>query len=118
MAKLKGIDLWVWVPLPWRRWRITLSVEAGDEVPDVIPQNAAVLVEAEGLPSWLAFDCPCGRGHRIMLNLTRARWPHWTMKTRSPLTVTPSIDTVYEGRRCHFFLERGKIAWARDARDG
>lgn len=119
MAKLsRRIDWWNWVPMPWQRWRVVLSVDAGDEVPDSIPHNGAVLVEVRGKPTWLAFDCPCGTGHRIMLNLSRSRWPRWTVKSRSPLTVAPSVDAVNAGRRCHYYLERGKVVWARELRKG
>lgn len=117
MARLnQRFNWWTLVPIPWRRWRIALKVDAGDKVPDSIPRNGTVLVESGSSPTWLAFDCPCGRGHRIMLNLCRSRWPYWTVKRRSPLTVEPSIDTVYAGIRCHFFLERGKIIWTRESR--
>jgi uncharacterized protein DUF6527 len=117
MAKLNRlVDWWSQVLLPWRRWRVVLSVPAGDEVPESLPHHGAVLVETSGSPTWLAFDCPCGSGHRIMLNLSHDRWPRWTLKSRSPLTVEPSIDAVNSGRRCHYFLKRGTVHWARELR--
>jgi hypothetical protein len=107
------IAWWQWLPVPWRRWRIVLCVEAGDEVPEQLPSRGAVLVAPDGRPTWLAFDCPCGTGHRIMLNLSESRRPRWTLSDHTPLTLSPSIDDVGVGRRCHFFLQRGKIQWAR-----
>jgi len=117
MAKLnRRVDWWGWIPRRWQRWRVVQTVEAGDDVPVAIPTHGAVMVESRGLPTWLAFDCPCGTGHRIMLNLSRDRSPRWAVKSRSPLTVSPSVDTITAGRRCHYFLERGRVVWARENR--
>lgn len=104
------------VPIRWRRWRVTSSVSAGDEVPASIPPGGAVLVEVASMPTWIAFDCPCGRGHRVMLNLNQSRRPRWTLRSRSPLTVSPSVDTIHDGRRCHYFLEHGRVVWVREKR--
>jgi hypothetical protein len=71
------------------------------------------MVVAGGKPTWLAFDCPCGASHRIMLNLNTARRPSWVLKNYDPLTISPSIDDIAPGRRCHFFVSRGRIHWVR-----
>ena len=44
------------------------TVAEGDEVPDLIPVRRAFLVGAPSNWKWLVFDCPCGAGHRIVLN--------------------------------------------------
>jgi hypothetical protein len=114
MARLNAICRW-WddLSLPWRLWRIVLQVEHGDEVPAALPARGAVLVQADSMPAWLAFDCPCGRGHRVMVNLHPARHPRWRLRRSSPLTLEPSVDDRAPGRRCHFFLHRGRIIWVR-----
>jgi hypothetical protein len=90
------------------------QVDAGDEVPDRLPRRGAVLVGPSTQPTWIAFDCPCERGHRIMINLDRSRRPAWRVASRTPLSIRPSIDDVAAGRRCHFFVSNGKIDWARN----
>jgi hypothetical protein len=105
---------WRWLPFPWRKWRIVDRVRAGDEVPVRLPRKGAVLVAPEGIATWLAFDCPCGIGHRIMLNLDQLRYPRWRVHEADPLTVWPSVDDQIAMRRCHFVLRRGEVTWVRD----
>jgi hypothetical protein len=94
------------------RWRVIMQVEAADEVPSELPEYGVVVVGGEQYPRWLVFDCPCGKGHRIMLNLDPSRRPVWRV-WREPLTISPSIDDVTKTRRCHFFLRRGRVYWVR-----
>lgn len=111
MADLSRISWWDWLPLPWRKWRVVLRVDAGDQIPERIPRGGAVLVAPEESPTWIAFDCPCRQHHRVMLNLERQRHPYWTVDTIRPLSISPSIDDVTRDRRCHFFVKDGKIRW-------
>jgi hypothetical protein len=114
MADVAHICWWHWIPWPWKRWRIVATVTAGDEIPDRLPGKAAVLVSAGTSPTWVAFDCPCGRGHRIMLNLNRNRKPHWSLGLPRCLTLSPSVDDLARDRRCHFFMRNGRVEWVRD----
>lgn len=107
------ISWWQWLPLPGRKWRIVLCVETGDLIPDRLPGRGVVVV-CPAEPTWVAFDCPCGKGHRVMLNLNTARYPRWTIKQHKPLTLSPSIDDEAAGRRCHFFLTGGRVTWVQD----
>jgi hypothetical protein len=100
-----------WQRLPRRKWRLVLAADEADEVPEQLPSRAAVLVGPAEKPKWIAFDCPCGRGHRVMLNLDRSRSPAWSLVSQRPLTLSPSIDDSTVGR-CHFFIRQGKIKWA------
>jgi hypothetical protein len=106
------IPWWQWLPLPWRKWHRVARVNAGDEVPDRLPRRGVVLVGPAEHPTWAAFDCPCGRGHRLMVNLDKTRIPAWRVESLSPLSLRPSIDDITPERRCHFFISNGKITWA------
>src|ERR1700729_1097246 len=65
-------------------------VEAADEIPEKLPRNAAVIVGTALRPKWIAFDCPCLSGHRIMLNLDHDRRPYWQIsKVDGPLSLSP-----------------------------
>lgn len=111
MAAMK-ISWWQWVPV-WR-WRILGSVEDADEVPDRLPRRGAVVVGTADFPKWIAFDCACGRKHRILLNADTARRPAWRLTKSVPLSISPSID--YSGQqRCHYFIRDGKTLWAKDS---
>ncbi len=111
---MSSIRWWEWLPLPWRSWRVVGLVEAGDEVPDRLPTRGAVLVGTAARPTWIAFDCPCRAGHRLMVNLDPHRRPAWRIVSMKPLTIRPSIDDVSAERRCHFVVRGGRIVWALD----
>ncbi len=94
------------------------------EVPLRLPPRVMALVRPDGHKKWAVFECPCGRGHRITLNLHQSRWPRWTVDvTPQGPTVAPSIH-VLDQRGCHFLLRRGEVRWVkrrgrfrRDGRD-
>ena len=96
----------------WRPWRIAGYVGAADEIPDRLPAKGVILVGMDDKPTWAALDCPCRRGHRLMVNLDRSRLPAWSIDSTEPLTIRPSIDDVTSDRQCHFVLRRGRIRWA------
>jgi hypothetical protein len=115
MARLRHIDWRAWLPGP--TLRIVTQVEAADEIPVTIPKNGAVLVGSREQPKWLALDCPCGTGHRVMVTLEPTHWPHWTLEGRDAdnrITLWPSIDCQTEKRRCHYFIRRGRVHWIRE----
>ncbi|HEY3814543.1 MAG TPA: DUF6527 family protein [Caulobacteraceae bacterium] len=81
-----------------------------------MPKRGVAIVSSGGPPKWVSFDCPCGAGHRVLLNTDSGRRPAWSL-LRSPkgqLSIMPSVDFHDGGRRCHYFLRDGRIEWARD----
>lgn len=108
------IPWWQWLPI--FRWRVVAVVDAADEIPARLPRNAAVLVGTRDQPKWIAFDCPCRTGHRIMLNTDRSRRPRWSTTVRGRLTVSPSIDYQERHRRCHYFITNGRTRWVQERR--
>ena len=112
MAGMKKlIDWWQSLPLPWRAWRVVGHVVTGDEVPARMPDKGVVLVGSPRSATWAAFDCPCRTGHRLMVNLDRARHPFWSVDSLKPLSIHPSIDDITLERRCHFTVRGGRINW-------
>jgi Family of unknown function (DUF6527) len=106
---------WQWLPL--QRWRVVGAVESADEIPEGLPRNAAVLVGDPEDPKWIAFDCPCRSGHRVILNTDPRRAPVWHISTSRKgrgLTIKPSVDFHDRERRCHYFVRNGQILWARE----
>ncbi len=96
---------------PWRTWRVVHLVTAADDVPQRLPRKAAVTVGDITHAKWLAFDCPCPERHRVLLNLDRRRYPSWTVKNASPLTLHPSVDETRAGQRCHYIISGGRVRW-------
>jgi hypothetical protein len=120
MAEVDGLPnhvaWWQWIPLPWRRWRLVVRVDAGDEVPERLPTRGVAIVGPIAAPTWIALDCPCKRGHRLMVNSSTARRPNWRIERHKPLTIRPSIDDITPERRCHFTIHQGRTRWAKDLR--
>ena len=52
-----------------------------------------------------------------MLNLDRNRRPFWTAQVtvKGWLTIRASVDYSDGTRRCHYFVDDGRIYWARDS---
>lgn len=109
MDKLTDISWLEW--LPFRKWRVIGCVDAADEIPEKLPPRCAVVVGSTQYPKWIAFDCPCKTGHRIMLSLDRRNKPSWTAPESKPLTLKPSVDSHLKGKRCHYFISHGKVEW-------
>jgi len=103
----------------WRRRQFSSSarvdrvrfVASRGDVPDSMPRHQLVVVGDEQLPKWAIFECPCGRGHRLEVNLSPRVRPYWKIRLdpRGP-SLKPSIDSVAP-YRCHFWLRDGRVQW-------
>jgi len=74
-----------------------------------------VLVKGTRGASWAVFDCPCVRRHRLLIALDPRTHPRWRISGRRRPSLTPSIDVVETGMRCHFWLTKGAVKWSRDS---
>lgn len=115
MARLARIPLSQW--MPGRAWRIVTIVGAADEIPARLPKKGAVVVGSLKNPKWIAFDCPCGTGHRVLISLDRGHFPHWVIANTSKLSLYPSVDYKTPSRRCHYFVKNGRTVWVKPLRD-
>lgn len=97
----------------FRPWRLGGIVSDIDDVPSRIPPRRAFLVAAAQRNKWLVFDCPCGTGHRLTVNLDEARYPFWRLRIARGrrITLSPSVDYHDDLRSCHYFLWKGRVAW-------
>lgn len=70
-----------------------------------------VLVGPKEKPKWLRFQCPCGCGDVIALNLMASHYPRWTVEIHEDgtLSAMPSIDATTCGS--HFWIRRNQIRW-------
>src|SRR5690242_6756094 len=101
LRRLPGAKLWPW------RYIVIGSVHAADEVPTKLPVRTAIVVKANGRASWVAFDCPKHRGERMLINLSPARRPRWSLQTDTALSLSPIVNAVHHGERCHFWIREG-----------
>ena len=94
-------------------WRLEATVSDMDNVPAHIRPHRAYLVATATHRKWLVFDCPCGTGHRIVLNLDRSRRPTWTVRLckKGAVTLRPSVNYRDDRLACHYVLSNGRIRW-------
>lgn len=93
---------------------VTTSVAHVLDIPELLaPRHAVLVAEDPSRPQWLGLDCPCQRNHRLLLNLSDSRRPRWTyqLDKRGKVTLHPSVDSVSDAGRCHFWLRRGTATW-------
>jgi hypothetical protein len=95
------------------RWRYCIagSVDAADLLPDLLPKKALVVVENDERATWVAFDCPCKRRHRLLIPLSTSKQPHWKLRRDKRPSLTPSVDSHDGVQRCHFWLTNGPMGW-------
>jgi hypothetical protein len=118
------------IPAPvvdwWRRRRFRaariktiVTYDRQSELPQSISRKTIAVVGSLERPKWAALECPCGAGHRLMINLSPSHKPSWefTNGAGGP-SLRPSIDFDDGDRRCHFWLRSGKVTWCRDAQRG
>lgn len=107
------IRWWKW--LPRGRYAIVCTALAADLIPQRLPRKGLAVVDDGRGPSWIAFDCPCRRRHRLLISLSEHIRPCWRLSVEPGPSLFPSVDVVEGGRRCHFWLRDGTIQWARTA---
>lgn len=83
-------------------------------MPDQI--NRHVLAIAGDPPAWAVMECPCGHGHRLQIRIR----PHrtavvWKLTSdHGAPSLYPSVDFDSNERRCHFWLDSGRVRWVVD----
>jgi uncharacterized protein DUF6527 len=106
--------------LQWLRKRVArlgepapLTVIRTDELPERPAPRYVYIVGERGEDWYAAMLCPCHCGAVIELNLVPPGRPCWklTIHVDGTPTLTPSVWRQVECRS-HFFLRRGRIAWA------
>jgi hypothetical protein len=83
-------------------------------VPDLLDRHTIAVCGPPEAPKWAAFECPCGHGHRIVLNLQPEHRPRWRLSLigQRP-SLRPSVDSRLD-LRCHFWLTGGRVHWVKD----
>lgn len=85
--------------------------ESAASLPDQLPRRA--LAVAGDPAAWAVMECPCGTGHRLQVRIRpNAQATVWdlTQPDGRP-SLSPSVDYDSGGRRCHFWLRKGRVTW-------
>lgn len=66
--------------------------------------------------AWAVLECPCGNGHRLDIRIRPyGKATVWKLsETSSGPSMYPSVDFDSAQRRCHFWLDRGRVRWVDD----
>src|SRR5882762_3120626 len=87
------------------------TVSRMSAIPSDIARDIYV-VEKGWRRAWAVFNCPCERGHRLVVNLSPRRNPCWRLSVRGGLaSLWPSL-WLKEECRSHFWIRRNRIYWA------
>jgi hypothetical protein len=87
------------------------------EVPTRLPRRALAVSGSPENPRWVSFECPCGTGHTIMVNLSTKRPPFWTLSLGGGgPSLSPSVNFNDAYTRCHFWVRDGRVNFTRDSR--
>jgi len=99
------------------RYETVMYFAERDDMPDVPKPGVLAVAGSSNRPKWASFDCPCGRGHVILLPLQAQGRDAWrlTLDASGLPTLYPSIDRRGVPR-CHFWLEAGRVRWVKGKR--
>ena len=95
----------------------SLHHRIAEKTPELADIQDGQLIEVRfnGLPVWIMFKCPCGRGHVISLPAAEDRRPHWSLEVRGDrVSMFPS---VWQRDECfsHFWIEDGEFVWCHNS---
>lgn len=112
LAKVRKLSRWLKShkkePQYFRRVHTVTGISA---VPPEIGHDIYV-VEKGRRRAWAVFNCPCERGHRIVVNLSRGRRPRWDVSVRRGLaSFWPSL-WLKQDCESHFWIRNSRVYWA------
>lgn len=75
-----------------------------------------VIVGDRRSPKWVTMRCPCNCGTSLLLSLSEARRPRWSVSIDwwGRPSLSPSVRRT-DGCRCHFWLRKGAVEWCSDS---
>lgn len=115
MKIFRTIGSWWKRTKPDRRYPRTVFLESRRDVPDAPAADTLYVVGVKRAPKWLIFDCPCGRGHRLDVNLMRARNPFWRLSfgLANRVSASPSLWVADDICDSHFWLKNSAVYFVR-----
>lgn len=95
------------------------SVEVLDSMAD-LPEKLRTVIYVIGTKTkykWVVFNCPCGCGERLDVNLMQSRYPFWNLKLQGgKASLSPSVWVPTDRCGSHFWLIDSQVHWFRKKR--
>jgi len=80
----------------------------------VAAAGAHLAIVRRGILRWIVFQCPCGCGELITLNLDKRTGPHWRIwRRKNSLSINPSVWRT-SGCQSHFVLKQNHVFMMQD----
>ena len=77
--------------------------------------NEIIIVGTMEHPKWATFQCPCGCGEFLAVNLMVSVSPCWEARfdTDGRVTFSPSVRVINSEHNCrsHFFIRNNHVDW-------
>jgi hypothetical protein len=88
-------------------------VESMTELPENL-KNVIYVVGTAAKYKWVVFNCPCGCGERLDVNLMRSRHPFWKLNLEGgKASLSPSVWVPTDRCGSHFWLIDSQVHWFR-----
>lgn len=86
-----------------------VEVSGRSEAEKIRTYKSMVLIRDAHGPRWLQFNCPCGCGEAVWVNLRRGAGPAWSLRVdnRGQVSLWPSV-VRNSGCMSHFVLHSGR----------
>jgi hypothetical protein len=100
-----------------RHWRRRKRYKAIRHVASMstVPNATGDEIFIVGTPftlKWAVFDCPCGLGHKLTVNLMKSQWPRWKAAIEEGrLSLRPSLIVDDHPCESHFWLINNTVRW-------
>jgi hypothetical protein len=85
--------------------------ETRQEAMSLAVQGHFAVLAPCGHEKWLYFQCPCGCGEMVCLNLMLSQAPKWRIELNrlGQYSVFPSVDSQTCGS--HYWIRNGRVDW-------
>lgn len=78
---------------------------------------ACIAIVERGVPRWAVFQCPCGCGELVAVNLDKRSGPHWRLlRNEDSISLIPSVWRE-SGCRSHFIIWKNRVWLFRERRE-
>lgn len=92
--------------------RTNYTITLIDESPDAVNQGTIYFVGSPNKQQYAIFNCPCGCGRNVELNLNPKSSPCWKVQWHLSGTISLSPSVWRKGGcHSHFFLKKNNIIW-------
>lgn len=112
MKLFTRVKAWILSLFTRTHFKRIIFVGRMSDIPEVVDDRTAYIVEKMGRQVWLVFNCPCSNPHRLTVNLSKERTPFWQVTFHdNKISVYPSV-WLGDGCGNHFWIRNNNISKA------